>query len=403
VIEASELGPLGLRIGRGATSFVYRIDYRMPFDPRALVFRELRPDNELKNNGFSAETLIRDMTNAVQMRLALGTEDRKDFDAMSAWPLDLVHSGGRTVGMVMPLIPGEYFTATHQAGQQADHKPRDLSVMVAADAWANTMGIDRSAFTDSLDRVLILASLVRAVARLHKHRIVYGDLSLKNAVFSPTSHNVLLLDCDGTASLDDPQRRQLHSPYFQPPEILNKSTRLQDTRTDVYKLALCIVRVLQTPSRSAMQASNPDILRPLLGAGAVAVLRQALDPDPDSRPTATDLLTVLTAHYDVHAPRPVVNYFYPLRTTVPSGDKVLLLWDVTNSDRHQGILHSPDGSRHRVDLEAGRAQVTINHSGRFRLEVVSPFGGAVVGRSQLVRVPGPSPEMPGAVEMGDIS
>jgi serine/threonine protein kinase len=195
----------------------------------------------------------------------------------------------------------------------------------------------------------------------------------------------------------------LHSPYFQPPEILNKSTRLQDTRTDVYKLALCIVRVLQTPSRSAMQASNPDILRPLLGAGAVAVLRQALDPDPDSRPTATDLLTVLTAHYDVHAPRPVVNYFYPLRTTVPSGDKVLLLWDVTNSDRHQGILHSPDGSRHRVDLEAGRAQVTINHSGRFRLEVVSPFGGAVVGRSQLVRVPGPSPEMPGAVEMGDIS
>jgi hypothetical protein len=98
-----------------------------------------------------------------------------------------------------------------------------------------------------------------------------------------------------------------------------------------------------------------------------------------------------------------VNYFYPLRTTVPSGDKVLLLWDVANSDRHHGILHSPDGSRHRVDLEAGRAQVTINHSGRFRLEVVSPLGGEVWGESQLVRVSDPAPEIPGVVvEGGDI-
>jgi hypothetical protein len=350
------------------------------------VFKELKPENELKAEGLSREPLVRDMTNAVQLRVSLSAADRMDLDETSAWPLDLVQSGGRTVGMVMPLIPGEYFTATHQEGQPPSRTPSELSIMIVAGAWASKMRIDRSPFSDPFDRVLILINLVYAVARLHKHRIVYGDLSLKNAVFSPTSHNVLLLDCDGTASLDDPQRRQLHSPYFQPPEILNKSTRLQDTRTDVYKLALCIVRVLQTPSRLAMQASNPDILRPLLGAGAVAVLRRALDADPEKRPTAKDLFNLLKAYHDAEVKPPVIHRFHPLSATVHRGGDVVLLWDVSNPDKNQGILHFPDGSRHRVDLTAGQAPVKLNHSGTFRLEVTSPRGGVTINESQLVQV-----------------
>lgn len=155
------------------------------------------------------------------------------------------------------------------------------------------MGVDRSAFADPMDRVVVLMKLVSAVARLHAHRIVYGNVSLKNVVVSSTSHRVLLLDCDDTASLDDPNRSQLNSPNFYPPEIASRSARTQDTRSDVYKLALCVVRVLQTPGRRAMSATDPDVLEPLLGARVVAELHRALDPDPGKRPTAKELFLAL--------------------------------------------------------------------------------------------------------------
>lgn len=386
MIQVSELGPLGSHIASGGTAHVHKIDHTVTSDPRPLVFKELRPDTELKAGGFSRGSLVKDMKNSVQARMSLSPQDRKDLDETAAWPLDLVQDGGRVVGLVMPLIPADYFIATHQQGQPPDQAPRDLALMSADDAWARRMGVDRSAFTDPFDRVLILINLVYAVARLHKHRIVYGDLSLKNAVFSPTSHNVLLLDCDGTASLDDPQRRQLNSPHFSPPEIVNKTARLQDTRTDVYKLALCIVRGLQPPSRNAMQATNPEILKPILGAGAVAELRLALDPDPDKRPTAKDLFNVLKAYHDAQLQPPVIHAFHPLSATVHRGGDVVLKWDVSSPDLNKGILTYPDGSRREVKLTDGQTSVKLDHSGTFRLEVVSPRGSVTRNESELVQV-----------------
>lgn len=385
MIERSKLGTLGPLLGRGGLGAVYKIGYKVAGDPRDLAFKELRPENELLTAGFTHARAVKEMTNSVQARLALSPDDRKDLDETSAWPLDLVQDKGKVVGLVMPLIPSDYFIDTHQNGKP-DRMVRDLSVMAAADKWAAKMGVDRTPFTDSFDRALILINLVYAVARLHKHRIVYGDLSLKNAAFSATSHNVLMLDCDGTASLDDLQRQQPHSPGFIPPEIANKSTRLQDTRTDVYKLALCIIRGLQQPSRTAMQASDPTILKPILGDAGVQELHRALDPDPNKRPTAKDLFNVLKGYHDAQTQAPVIHAFHPLSASVHRGGDVVLKWDVSNPDLNRGYLTHPDGSRHEVKLPDGQTSVKVDHSGTFRLEVVSPRGGVTSNDSELIQV-----------------
>jgi serine/threonine protein kinase len=384
IVSRDQLGKLE-QLGEGATALVHRCDFRLPNDNRQLVFKELRPDVKLQALGSDRDRLVADMQNAVRTRANLKAEDRQDLDETSAWPLGLVNHGNRTVGLVMPLIPSEYFIATNHNGQPG-FMPRDLSVMIVADAWAQRMGVDRSGFADPLDRALILINLVYAVARLHKHRIVYGDLSLKNAVFSPTSHGVLLLDCDGTASLDDPHRRQLNSPNFFPPEITNRSARNQDTRSDVYKLALCVVRALRTPGRRTMAAMDPGILEPLLGANAVAELRRALDPDPAKRPTAKDLFLALKQYHDREIKPPAINEFRALSSTVHRGGEVVLLWDVDNPDSNEGHLRLPDGSRHRIDLKAGQTSIKAERSGTFRLEVKSLRGGEAINESELIQV-----------------
>ena len=104
---------------------------------------------------------------------------------------------------------------------------------------------------DKLERLILLGKLIFAIGRLHKHGWVFGDLSLRNAVFALDPPRVLLLDCDGAAPLSDPARQQGTTPYWDPPECPPRGTqRLQDERTDVYKLGLAILRCM-APGKGA--------------------------------------------------------------------------------------------------------------------------------------------------------
>ncbi len=115
----------------------------------------------------------------------------------------------------------------------------------------------RSDTDDPVLRLAVLANLVYAVAALHRHGLVYGDLSLASAAFSDVDARVRLLHCHGVAYLRDPARYQRNSPHFLAPECqaigvhehARGNPHIQDQATDVYKLGLCIVRGAQPGTR----------------------------------------------------------------------------------------------------------------------------------------------------------
>ena len=76
---------------------------------------------------------------------------------------------------------------------------------------------------DRLERLILLGKLIYAIGRLHKHGWVFGDLSLRNAVFALDPPRVMLIDCDGAAPLSDPARQQATTPFWDPPEIRQRN------------------------------------------------------------------------------------------------------------------------------------------------------------------------------------
>jgi hypothetical protein len=156
-------------------------------------------------------------------------------------------------------------------------------------------------FSGLLVRMRILVWLVYSVALLHSHGVVYGDINLRSAMFClgecPRS---VLAGCDRVARLDDMSRRQANSPFFLAPECeepgRNPFSRgrayFQDTRTDVYKLGLCVVRCLSR-GHGATQLNSADHLTGLLIPECLDVIKASLSQDPDQRPTAKQLYQAL--------------------------------------------------------------------------------------------------------------
>src|SRR5262249_32355525 len=131
-----------------------------------------------------------------------------------------------------------------------------------------------------------VAQLCYVIGLLHKHNIVYGDLSLCNVAIAANPPRLLLLDCDPAAALSNTGRRQLHSPFFTPPEM--SSQKLQDLVTDVYKLGLCVLRGLVT-GPGVTQLKDPSVLANLLDPEGLDLIERAVSARRDDRPTAKEL------------------------------------------------------------------------------------------------------------------
>lgn len=295
----------------------------------------------------------------------------------------------------MPLIPADFFVSLHppHLSGQVQSKPRGLAFLSSPSDRNKKAGFSQAQldeFSDLAIRAAVLANLVYAVARLHKHGLVYGDISLISAVFALDPPRVVLLDCDAVAPLSDSSRRQIHSPGFLPPECQEPGTHafargnafFQDTRTDVYKLALCVIRGL-SQGKGATQLKTTDHLRGVLPPAVLAVIDQALDPNPDRRPSAKELFEALANFVQAATRSPTINYFRPVTTVVPRGGDVVFLWDVENAK--EAFLRGPNGFSTKVDPGRGQYGVEVKTSGTYTLEVLRR-GASVSQPSEFIQV-----------------
>lgn len=223
---------------------------------------------------------------------------------------------------------------------------------------------------------------------MHKHGLVYGDLSLKNAAVALNPLRVKLLDCDAAASLTDPQRKQMHSPSFNPPEM-STGTKLQDDVTDVYKLGLCVIRCL-AQGAGITQAKDPAILTATLDQPAIDVIARAVGVDRARRPDARELFDCLERNLLAKASPPVLRAAWLDRDTTIRGQDIQVSWNSTGAK--EVVINGANGLRTTVPDQGtptGTCTVTPLASGPIHVEVVNSHGSIrmLAGNATLYELP----------------
>jgi hypothetical protein len=385
-VERGLLGPM-TPIGEGAVGEVYRLDtFTLPGSFTPLAFKELKASLSTRDR----KEALRSMISAVAFRDSLSDADQAELDEYTTWPVAIVKDQGLAVGILMPLIPPEFFIAANPRGGQPSAIVCELAFLTASDAFASARGLDLSAANDPLVRLALAAQLVYAVARLHQNGIVYGDLSLRNAAVAINPPRVKLLDCDATALIIDTGRHQLHSPFFLPPENgPGGSHKLQDDKTDVYKLGLCVLRML-VRGKGTTQLKDPAYLQGILDQEGVDIISRALSNDRSQRPTAAAQFKSLMETVINRAQPPVMLSAGISRSVMLRGRDVTVSWKATGASRIR--IHGSNGLEVNINdpySTPGGYVVTPLGSGPIIVEAENTHGadGLVAGVVDLFDLP----------------
>ncbi|MGW6441838.1 hypothetical protein [Lentzea sp. NPDC055074] len=270
-VDLAELGEVGRQIGKGGQAIVYLApgltlpDVSGPLVYKAYLGQQSAP------HGLRA---------IVRVRSAMDARDRQRLDTIAAWPVRVVRCEGRVVGVLMPLIPDSFFQERFLPTGRPSRDPREAQNLFVAPELAARLGMPS---LTGADRLAVCRDLAGALSFLHDKGIVYGDVNAKNELFrlapEPT---VMLVDCDavrirGSAAVV----RQLSAPDWDPPEgaVLTQAT-------DVYKLALFVLRVL-TPGPQASTARDPERVRRMLDGAGWDLLSRSLSVRAKDRPLAS--------------------------------------------------------------------------------------------------------------------
>jgi len=248
------------------------------------------------------------MESIVRVRSELTESRRASLDTLATWPVRVVTSDGSFIaGILMRLIPQDYFCELNLYEPGSSQR-----VLNGAQYLAQAESdLDGPPYLSLSQRMEFLTSLARSLSLIHQQKLVYGDLSLLNVVCSVGrgKANAMLVDCDsvmksGTTSLFG---RQPHSPGFEPPEAVEAGKRMrqllrsgasksspevrrydtdwatQTYRTDVYKFALMVLRVLDHGRGSSLNR-NPTRAAERLPKEFRDLFLSSLSPNPEERP-----------------------------------------------------------------------------------------------------------------------
>src|SRR5215475_13161774 len=204
----SEIVRLGRRIGIGAEGEVYEIQDRS--DLVAKIYHQPPPPEK-------AEKLV-----------ALSRLGNERLFNLSAWPVEVLRDapGGAVVGFVMKRISGA--EEVH-----ALHSPKSRLQKFPEASWAFL--------------IYVAANIARAVAAVHEHGYVIGDLNPKNILVTRKA-TVYLLDVDSFQVLADGKTYRCDGgfPEYTPPELQGVPFRKVDRTQehDYFGLAVVIFQLL---------------------------------------------------------------------------------------------------------------------------------------------------------------
>ncbi len=182
--------------------------------------------------GVNGEALKR----LVELPEQMAQGDRAALLRQAAWPLTRVLDGGEVKGFVMRKVPQEFYgrTASKPRLREVQYLLYEPKAM-----WGDITP------PDAEGRLVIARNIVALFRLLHAARLVVGDVSMNNLLWSPAG-DVFLLDCDGIRETGArPVLQQPFTPDWDDPE---QPPTGPDLDTDRYKLALLVTRILTRTS-----------------------------------------------------------------------------------------------------------------------------------------------------------
>jgi hypothetical protein len=221
-------------------------------------------------------------------------------DDWAAWPVSVVTDGPKTVGFLMRRVPAEF--ALRVRGKD---KLAELGYLGSAPKplWGPIQ------LPTPQERIEIAQDLAGAMDALHQRKIVIGDLSFANVLWTGSPRpRIMFLDCDG-------MRPEGRDPVLPQAETLDWGDPLADpnARTgptidrDCYKLALAVLRIL-TRSLNARPDPTTTLDRALFehaeAAERVETLLRAAAGPVGSRPTAKQWTAALSGRAFVSVTKP---------------------------------------------------------------------------------------------------
>ncbi|MDQ3933360.1 MAG: hypothetical protein M3340_01870 [Actinomycetota bacterium] len=390
-VRKAHLGRLE-KIAAGGYGCVYKApEFNLRGDPAPVAYKEFT--TEIPEQG-------RNAAQAVSFWKQLDSGERADLADYVAWPRELVYDGSSVCGLLMPLLSDDFFCGQPDPKTGAPTKlPRAMKWLASTAAQRRAAAVDVPDI-EFVDRDVLLAKLAYALGRLHRHGWVYGDLSFNNVAFALTPPRIQLLDCDSAAPVSDLSRTQAHTPFWAPPECQSDAQRLQDERTDVYKLGLMILRCL-TPGKGVATTEDPKRLRGVHKANQRVKAVDALVATPSARPPAKEIYAEFLDLLDERITRPEVkaHLVTPFRLR---GQDVSIEWEVEGAE--ELIVEAANGQRVIVDPKAHPHGIWFrpDSSGPVDLVARNRFGATPVelGEITLYELPAfkiPEPKLPRAV------
>ncbi|GAA0447108.1 hypothetical protein Aca07nite_57750 [Actinoplanes capillaceus] len=297
-------------LGKGGTAVIYRLPgFQLPGHP-PLVYKEYKD----RTRAIAGPALKRGLLDLVRRRLAMTDQQRAAWDRLVTWPLRVVVDGDEACGILLPLIPAAYFQDLHTRSGQRRRVPREVDMLFGDTKDMARIGLSA---TSADQRRAVAVQIARVCALTHHRNVVLGDISGRNMVYDVSGPRPQVMIIDADAARVEGSRGafggQPQTPHWEPPEALLAASQLRAARkrgdqksintllprttvqnraTDVYKLALMLVRVVDHGRGKAVNR-KPDaalrIFRRAWGKPAAELLERAMGAAPDDRPTAREL------------------------------------------------------------------------------------------------------------------
>ena len=397
--ERSTLGPLR-ELDRGGSGVVHEVV------GTGTVFKEFTASGQTD--------VLRWAEGSVAFWRALSPAEQAELDAMAAWPTDLVVDHGVVVGVLMPLIAGDFWHTRTGLDGRVERQPSNLKWLMAEESLLGDR-FDRALLGDQAIRLELLAQTLRLLAWLHQRGVVFGDVSGNNFMFTLSPPRVLGIDCDavvtgpGTASAVGRMTN-----FYVPPEFQGPGARVTvDAASDTWKAAILTLRALTPGPRCGQR--RPDAIRLLQGQVSdrlVAVLTACLAADPDQRPPLAELAACVEDAVRALTSPPTASLLEVVDPVVRRGGVVELCWafDGWGGDGADAItVEAPDGTRHHLDpgahphgfaFPATASGLVAVHATNRHGTSTFPLGPVFVYNVPAVAVAFPT-SVPGAPELVD--